>query len=223
MAGQTEIPSKRNAFTRATTPDGNNDGLPTPAPSGKADTSRPKQLPTVTPRRFNRFFTPRSSLKKDVKVGASRQALRDITAGDSNRKPLGRRRSSKVEIMQVFEDENVGPESSSSRKRKRASPNTPDPTPELSSPLKRCRPQSAEESDSLSEGEAHSATTSPRRNGRSQGYGLEFNRPVARWRQIDMSGQRLLQECGSFGRANGRVHLSCGSGQSQVLSQTFGD
>ena len=218
MAGQTRTSSKHKA-TRATTPDGNEPDLPTPAPSGRADSSRPKQLPTVTPRRFNRFFTPRSSLKKDVKIGASRQALRDLTASDSNRRPLGRRRSPNIEAIQVFEDENVGPESSSSRKRKRAILNTPYPTPELSSPLKRCRPQSVECSDSASEGETESANSSPRRGSISGEYGLKNARPVVRWRQVAMSGQRLLQECGSFGRADGRVHLSCGSGQSQALSK----
>lgn len=215
MAGQTSTPSKRKAAIRATTPDGNDVALPTPAASGRADTNRAKQLPTVTPRRFNRFFTPRSSLRRNVKISSSRQALRDITAGDTNRRPLGRRRSSKVDAIQIFDDENTLSESLS-RKRKREFPATPDVTPELSSPLKRSRPHSAEDSDTGSEDEVQSASTTPRRRN-SEGHTLGSGRPVVRWRQSGLSAQRLQQECGGLGRTERRVHLECGAGESKVL------
>ena len=216
MAGQTSTPSKHKAAVRATTPDGTDLTLPTPAASGRADTSRPKQLPTVTPRRFKRFFTPRSSLRRNVKISASRQALRDITAGDTNRKPLGRQRSSKVDTIQIFEDENALSETSS-RKRKRGFPATPDATPELSSPLKRCRPQSGEESDTESEDELRSGSTSPRKRNGIGRHTLENARPIVRWRQSGFSAQKLQQECGGLGRTEARVELQCGAGESEVL------
>ncbi|KAI9869975.1 MAG: hypothetical protein M1830_004876 [Pleopsidium flavum] len=46
---------------------------------------KPKRKPTVTPRTFTRFFTPRASLGKRRKGTSSRQALRDITSPAINR------------------------------------------------------------------------------------------------------------------------------------------
>ena len=211
MADQEPTPTKRKALTRATTPDRKDDSLPTPATSGRDGTSRRRQLPTVTPRRFKKFFTPRSSLRRNVKVSAARQALRDITTGDSNRKNLGRRRSPKVDEVQVFQDGN-DTRLHSSRKRKRLHPHTPDPTPELSSPLKRSRGISIEHSDSATEAEYGSPSSS-----RSIYCGAEPGkasvRPIRRWRQDGLSGQRLQQECGRSIQTRGRLHLGLGNGK----------
>lgn len=216
MADQEPTPTKRNALTRATTPDRKDDSLPTPATSGRDGTSRRKQLPTVTPRRFKKFFTPRSSLRRNVKVSAARQALRDITTGDSNRKTLGRRRSPKVEEVQIFQDGNET-RLQSSRKRKRLHPHTPDPTPELSSPLKRSRGISMEHSDSATEAEHGSRSSSPSICDGAE-PGIASVRPIRRWRQDGLSGQRLQQECGGSSQTRGKLHLGLGNGKSEDLN-----
>ena len=178
--------------------------------------SRRKQLPTVTPRRFKKFFTPRSSLRRNVKVSTARQALRDITAGDSNRKSLGRRRSPKVEDAHIFPHENET-RLHSSRKRKRLHPHTPDPTPELSSPLKRSRGISVDHSDSATEVEHGSPSSSPSIYNGAEPR-IATARPIGRWRQDGLSGQRLLQECGWSNQARAQLRLGLGNGEFEDLN-----
>ena len=216
MADQEPPPTKRKALIRATTPDGNDFSLPTPATSGRDGTSRRKQLPTVTPRRFKKFFTPRSSLRRNVRVSAARQALRDITTGDSNRKSLGRRRSPKVDEVQIFQD-GIETRVHSSRKRKRLHPHTPDPTPELSSPLKRSRGVSVDHSDSATETEHGSPSSSPTKYNGAEPR-IATVRPIRRWTQDGLSGQRLQQECGGLSQTRGQLHLGLGNGKCEDLN-----
>ncbi|MCJ1467740.1 hypothetical protein MMC07_006365 [Pseudocyphellaria aurata] len=111
--------------------------LPTPTSNGQCS-AKPKGRPTVTPRTFTRFFTPRSFLGRGEKIGASRQALREITAYTSNRKRLSHQRSSTRGTVQAFGDENDEFEvERASKKRKRDIPPSPDTSPVQSSPLKR--------------------------------------------------------------------------------------
>ena len=62
--------------------------------SGIVKTSKPKKKPTVTPRTFTRFFTPRSSFGERRPSSYSRHALLDITCPAINRhaKSTGRKR-----------------------------------------------------------------------------------------------------------------------------------
>lgn len=90
----------------------------------------------MTPRTFKRFFTPKSSLSRDNKVGASRQALRDITASASNRP---QRASVAKDAIRSIEDIKGALPEISKKKRKRQLPISPDTTPDRSSPLKRLK------------------------------------------------------------------------------------
>ncbi|KAL9016586.1 MAG: hypothetical protein Q9185_006089 [Variospora sp. 1 TL-2023] len=106
--------------------------------ASKSSGSKPKAQPTVTPRTFTRFFTPRSSIPKGSKIGASRQALRDITASAAaNRKSNGRRRSPKADTIVFHGIEDGSNQSTHNRKkRKTESHDTTAVTPAGSSPLK---------------------------------------------------------------------------------------
>lgn len=97
---------------------------------------KPKKGPNVTPRTFKRFFTPKSSLSRDSKVGASRQALRDITASASNRP---QRALAVKDATRSIEDIKGAFPEISKKKRKRQLPISPDTTPDRSSPLKRLK------------------------------------------------------------------------------------
>ena len=97
---------------------------------------KPKKGPNVTPRTFKRFFTPKSSLSRENKVGASRQALRDITASASNRP---QRASAVKDAIRSIEDIKEAFPEISKKKRKRQLPISPDTTPDRSSPLKRLK------------------------------------------------------------------------------------
>ena len=126
------------------------DHHPPPSPSLPASrgqcSGKPKKRPTVTPRTFTRFFTPRSSLGRGKRIGASRQALRDITASVSNRGHL-RQRTPSRDIAHASEHENDDVEGHS-KKRKRKPPLVPDAITGQSSPLKRIRLQSLDTLDS---------------------------------------------------------------------------
>lgn len=97
---------------------------------------KPKKGPNVTPRTFKRFFTPKSSLSRDSKVGTSRQALRDITASASNRP---QRALAVKDATRSIEDIKGAFPEISKKKRKRQLPISPDTTPDRSSPLKRLK------------------------------------------------------------------------------------
>ncbi|KAI9816893.1 MAG: hypothetical protein M1827_001538 [Pycnora praestabilis] len=62
-----------------------NASSPLTSVSDGGNLKKPRKRPTITPRSFRRFFTPRTSLGKGEKISASRQALRDITAPAINR------------------------------------------------------------------------------------------------------------------------------------------
>ncbi|KAL9616885.1 MAG: hypothetical protein Q9160_008274 [Pyrenula sp. 1 TL-2023] len=89
---------------------------------------RPKKPPTVTPRRFKKFFTPRQT---SGAVRTSRKALQDITKPVLNYKSDIQVTSS----LSVFSDP-PRTEGSSKRKRRRLSASSVDHAPQ-SSPLKR--------------------------------------------------------------------------------------
>lgn len=107
-----------------------------PPTTSRQCSEKPKKGPNVTPRTFKRFFTPKSSLNRDNKVGASRQALRDITASASNRP---QQRASAKDAVRGFEEIKGAFPEVSKKKRKRQIPISPDTTPDRSSPLKRLK------------------------------------------------------------------------------------
>ena len=109
-----------------------------PRASTQGSTGKPKKAPTVTPRTFTRFFTPRSSLSRGSKVGASRQALRDITASASNRNAPSRRRTPTKDRITIFNDEDGEISERATKRRKRDHASI---TPR-SSPLKDIKKQS---------------------------------------------------------------------------------
>ena len=102
--------------------------------------TRPKAKPTVTPRSFRRFFTPRTSHGQGQKLGGTRNALSDITStGNSRLNRVSKRRSPRKDSIRIF-DEDENPELGSNnlqsnRKRALCSPDSSPP----SSPLKRLR------------------------------------------------------------------------------------
>lgn len=108
-------------------------------PASKSSGRKSKAQPTVTPRTFTRFFTPRTSLTRGSKISASRQALRDITASAAaNRNTNGRLRSPKKDSIVLYEDEDEpDPTKHPRKKRKTEPPASTILTPDGSSPLKR--------------------------------------------------------------------------------------
>lgn len=100
-------------------------------PPSSITSSKPKKAPSVTPRRFRRFFTPQSSLNTTSRTGKSGRQLRDITRNAVNRKSLD---SLPAPKLNDFEDVQF----QTPRKRRKILP-SPESSPALpiSSP---CRP-----------------------------------------------------------------------------------
>ena len=137
MAEPTPAPSQENAPGTAPDSPQNVNSSPILPAQGSTQKTKPRKPPTITPRTFTRFFTPKSSLERGGRIGASRQALRDITASGANRR--GRKTPRKDEVKVEDFDKTS---SHHGNKRKRRIPYSPDPMPELSSPLKRLCNQS---------------------------------------------------------------------------------
>jgi hypothetical protein len=116
---------------------------PSSPPSIASDTRRPRKPPTVTPRSFRRFFTPRSLLPStdtSTTPSTSRQALRALTSPAVNRLGPAFSRTSKAGSTRSPHD--GLPEDfirTPSRKRKNSFSSVVSPQ---SSPLKRVRVRS---------------------------------------------------------------------------------
>lgn len=128
-------PASRHG-SRNPTPDEN---LMSPPPLPTLEnhvSSKARKAPTVTPRTFTRFFTPRSSKGRSKRISAARQALRDITGTASDRKASNQQFTAAGNGVTVFEDAMIGfTDIVGSRKKRK--PVSPDTTPDRSSPLKR--------------------------------------------------------------------------------------
>ncbi|KAI4197456.1 MAG: hypothetical protein LQ350_005895 [Teloschistes chrysophthalmus] len=108
---------------------------PPPTPPRKNQESKRKAQPTITPRTFTRFFAPRPSQPKGVKVSAARQALAEITGPAANR-ILNWRRTPKKASIDICEDDDVT-EFPATKKRRLQGLASPVLTPVNSSPLNR--------------------------------------------------------------------------------------
>ena len=97
------------------------------------DNAKPRKPPSITPRSFTRFFTPKSSIEKGSRMGSSRRILKDITASGNNARGRLRLQADAVELGGEVTDR--------LRKRRRLS-SSPNNGPDLSSPLKRIQNRS---------------------------------------------------------------------------------
>ena len=189
MAKQTPAPSQENlpiADSPTSAPKlPDSPSLPTYSlPSG----SKPRKPPTITPRSFSRFFTPKSSVERNGKISASRRALRDITTSASNH---GRGRFAKGANKL---DEQEAAASTHAVKRRRRIESSPDRSLDLSSPLKRIRNQSLElsEDDGADAGESSGESDAGKRpKGRRRKL---TPKAISRSRCIRGPGHNLQQE-----------------------------
>ncbi|KAL8767010.1 MAG: hypothetical protein Q9209_006364 [Squamulea sp. 1 TL-2023] len=151
--------------------------------------NKPKARPTVTPRTFTRFFTPRSSSVRGGKLGASRQALKDITASASNRKSNLRFRSIKNDAIDSVEDTAVP--ARKKRKIELPSPNVTvngsSPSKEASAPRPELIPNETEDDSDLDEDGAES---------QGQATSIQPTRPIIRSKQTGAVGGLLHRELG---------------------------
>lgn len=107
---------------------------PSSPPASSITSSRQRKPPSVTPKRFSRFFAPRSSTASRSKSGRqSRSArhLRDITNSAANRAATGTRRTPKKALN--FEQENAP----TSTPKKRKAPTEPESSPIQDSPSRK--------------------------------------------------------------------------------------
>lgn len=111
---------------------------------------RTRKPPPVTPKRFTKFFTPRSSINRIVKSSASKagRQLREITHSGVNirsNQPARSRSPKKTVIFKGLEDLNnvsITPIMSSKKRKAYASPES---LPFESTPCKRTRPEEGQE------------------------------------------------------------------------------
>ena len=218
MEDQTPIGSQENPLSSCVTSTSRENLGSSPVLPGlsKQHSSKARKAPTITPRTFTRFFTPKSSLERGGRIGASRQALRDITASASNRK--GRRTPTK-DTIQIFGENGEGIVGDS-RRRKRKIPESVDVTPDRSSPLKRIRNQSLD----ISEDEGSDTGTIESRDDAEDPLRRYGRQPKTVERIIGSNycggqGRYLRREIGSHGRASEIWRLGRGVGMSKEWQQ----
>ena len=225
MEDRTPCASQENILSsRAASIDSENPtSSPVLPPVRKQDGSKPRKAPTITPRSFTRFFTPKSSLERGARIGASRQALRDITASASNR---GGRRTSTNDSVRGFEEETSRTDDLL-RRRKRKVHDSLNTTPERSSPSKRIRNQSLEipEDDGSGQGSGdESGYHSPTR-GRLDGEKIiTMIEPVVRSEYRGPQGRKFRQEIGAYGaipKARSFKHQLAGAKEWQYETTNF--
>ncbi|KAJ5894070.1 hypothetical protein N7495_005761 [Penicillium taxi] len=157
---------------------------------------RPRKSPTVTPRSFRRFFTPRSLLNagnNSSAVRTGRQALRTLTSPAVNRLAPAFTRASKTNGAQSPND--VLPEDlmrTPSRKRKYSFSSIVSPL--QSSPLKRVRVRSPVGDESEPRPIIHDLDINPQ-----EGHDdLPPTSPLKREPVRPIQRSRALQTCGAF-------------------------
>ena len=114
---------------------------PTMPKGPHAENIRSKKAPSVTPRRFRRFFTPRTAPVHSQGFSAARQALRDITSPALNRggqTTAHRRALGPFRDLDISGDENATTVITRNGKRRKVLP-TPEPLSTSSTPSKRRR------------------------------------------------------------------------------------
>ncbi|KAF2468900.1 WD repeat-containing protein-like protein [Lindgomyces ingoldianus] len=114
-----------------------------PHPSSTLGTRKPKKPPPITPKRFTRFFTPRSSVHGSSHPNSLRRSgrqLQDITQAAINRRPNAFRKTPPKTVNFADIMPNPQPETPKVNSRKRKTPYlSPDSSPALPSPSKRSR------------------------------------------------------------------------------------
>ncbi|KAL8670134.1 MAG: hypothetical protein Q9168_005316, partial [Polycauliona sp. 1 TL-2023] len=191
-----ELPSSQSSVFTFSDPGGDENIPSSPICPGKTRGNKPKARPTVTPRTFTRFFTPRSCSTRSGKLGASRQALKDITASAANRKSDVRFRSIQKDTISIFEDAAAVP---ARKKRKIQDSLLPDTD---SSPLKRVSRltselspnQKEDDSDFEEEEEEGDEVGLPQETAAEKP--IQWIKPIVRSRQSGPVGGLLHRELG---------------------------
>ena len=134
-----------------------------------------------------------------TKVGASRQILRDITATASNRKIVERKRTPKKLMVRLWSGEWVECEEINKKGKKRKVLETPDTTPDRSSPIKRTCVQSStvpEQDDSHDRG-MYFTDSEDEDSEEEEPQPVEFPQPFYRSKYRGGSGAILRRELGA--------------------------
>lgn len=113
---------------------------PPPASTATLGARKPKRPPPITPKRFNRFFTPRNSKSGSSRVAlsSSGRQLQDITRAAINRSHAATRTTPRKTVNFADVENELRTPQSSSRKRKNLYM-SPETSPAQSSPSKRSR------------------------------------------------------------------------------------
>lgn len=224
MGDRTPCASQENILSsRAASIDGENPtSSPVLPPARKQDGSKPRKAPTITPRSFTRFFTPKSSLERGGRIGASRQALRDITASASNR---GGKRTPANDRVRAFREE-ISRTDDSRRRRKRKIHDSLNTTPERSSPIKRIRNQSLEipEDNGSGHGSGNELECRSPTRGRLDRKTMAVTEPFIPSKYRGPHGRNLRQEIGAYGtitKARSFKHQVAGAKEWQYETTNF--
>ena len=219
MAEITPCASQENALpiieTSSPFEDGENPSSPILPNLVQPTSDKPRKAPTITPRTFTRFFTPKSSLRRGGRIGASRRVLRDITATGANRKT---RKKTEIDIGQAepWSDPGATPRVN---KRKRYTPPSPATTVDFSSPLKRVHKESldilADHGSSEEVGKSEDEDDDSSQDGSPRAGHDAPIKPITYSRYRASLGQGLRREIGDHAR------VTCSPSASSRITRAY--
>ncbi|KKY24571.1 putative wd domain protein [Diplodia seriata] len=183
-----------------------------------------RKPPPITPKRFNKFFTPRTT-RSGTGHGASGRQLRDITRNAVNRKKATPRRTVVFSDTNVADSENfVTPKHRSDKKRKHlpspeSSPIQPSPSKKARSCIRAVNFDIAEDEDEVAS-DAETTILEESDEDEEEEDEVEVYREPIRRAPISSTSGRLLTRTfgGRCGVGRGKIYDHCGDWRDQTAN-----
>ncbi|KAH7063321.1 WD40-repeat-containing domain protein [Macrophomina phaseolina] len=197
---------------------------PPSSPARSRTSNKIRKPPPITPKRFNKFFTPRTTRNSTGHTASGRQ-LRDITQNAVNRKKATPRRTVIFSDTTVVDSENfVTPKLGSNKKRKVLP--SPESSPVQPSPSKKVRPYAptvnfdiAEDDEVASDAETTILEREDEDDDDNEDEEEVYHEPIRRAPISSSSGRLLTRTFGgrsALGR--GKLYDRCGDWKDQTAN-----
>ncbi|KAL1616774.1 hypothetical protein SLS54_008166 [Diplodia seriata] len=197
---------------------------PPPSSPLRSRSNKIRKPPPITPKRFNKFFTPRTT-RSGTGHGASGRQLRDITRNAVNRKKATPRRTVVFSDTNVADSENfVTPKHRSDKKRKHlpspeSSPIQPSPSKKARSCIRAVNFDIAEDEDEVAS-DAETTILEESDEDEEEEDEVEVYREPIRRAPISSTSGRLLTRTfgGRCGVGRGKIYDHCGDWRDQTAN-----
>ncbi|KAK8189386.1 WD40-repeat-containing domain protein [Phyllosticta capitalensis] len=201
-----DLPSSSQTFASSPPPS---------SPLQRPASRKPKKPPPITPKRFNKFFTPRTTRTSTSHSSSSGRQLRDITRNAVNRKKPTPRRTVVFSDSHVLTQEN---HSTPQHKKRKLLP-SPESSPIQPSPSKRSREHASVNFDLPDHNDVASDAETTILEEEEEEMEESYPLPIRRAPIAGRAGRILSRSFGgSRAIGRGRVYDHCGVWQDQTAN-----